>query len=71
MSPLDSGGGCPCLRQPEPGIYLCADYEHRPEQCANHRFPSRFCPIGVSVLGFVEAGQVARRIDRLFELTAP
>ena len=61
-------GVCPHIVQPEPGLYLCADYENRPERCAAHDFPSRFCPIGVSVLGYSEAEMVARRIDHCYEV---
>jgi len=62
-------GDCPHLRQPEPGLYLCNDYENRPERCARHDFPSRFCPIGMDILGLTTPEAVAARIDHAFQLS--
>ena len=51
MSPLSSPNPCPNLIID--GIYhFCEDYENRPEQCVNHKFQARFCPIGMDVLKF-------------------
>lgn len=32
-------------------FYFCGNYQERPRECANHDFPSKFCPIGLSKLG--------------------
>jgi len=51
MSPLSYPNPCPNLIID--GIYhFCKDYENRPQQCMDHRFEARFCPIGMSILKF-------------------
>lgn len=51
MSPLSFPEPCPNLIID--GLYhLCKDYENRPQQCMDHRFEARFCPIGMSILKF-------------------
>ena len=66
MSPV-SGEDVPCPFLTTDGtICSCAAYERRPAQCANHDFPSRFCPVGVSVLGLDDATRVAQRIDEVW-----
>jgi len=60
---------CPALVEVRPSVFRCSAYENRPKQCKDHDYPGRFCPIGVDVLGFTEADQVARRLDLLWDLT--
>jgi len=60
MSPL--GNPCPKLIERE-GIYLCSDYQNRPKQCKNHKFDSRFCPIGLSLLK-ISLGDIQERLMR-------
>lgn len=65
MSPLN--GGC-CPNVLEVGtFYFCNDYENRPTECVNHGFCSRFCPIGLSVLGLDTEEKVHTRLMGGFE----
>lgn len=61
MSPVN-GSKCPYITE-EDGYYFCGDYEHRPQECVNHKFDSRFCPIGLSVLKLTDADAIRNRID--------
>lgn len=64
MSPLtkDENTLCPYLYEYK-GMKLCSEYETRPEQCINHRFPAKFCPIGMDVLGLDREG-AAQRVQK-------
>jgi len=65
MSPL----GSPCPRLVVIGdIYICGDYENRPEECSSHRFPFRHCPIGVDGLALETTYMISQRIDKVWEL---
>lgn len=35
-------------------FYFCKIYDKRPSECINHKFDSRFCPIGMSKLKIKE-----------------
>jgi len=62
MSPISAPEPCPKLRQ-DGDFYFCGDYEHRPEECINHTFHARFCPIGLDKLHLINADKVRDRID--------
>lgn len=48
----------------EQGDFIfCEIYEKRPEECVNHKFHSRFCPIGMDVLKLDDSDKVRARID--------
>lgn len=49
MSPISSPSTCPNLIQDDT-FYFCSVYHNKPQECTNHDFPSRFCPIGMDVL---------------------
>lgn len=59
---------CPALEEAQPGIFLCTSYKNRPEECQNHLYPGRFCPIGIDVLGLKTALEVSQRIDLVWKL---
>jgi hypothetical protein len=55
MSPLSYPEPCPNLiieEINEKKYHFCKIYKNRPEQCENHSFPMRFCPIGMSIFKF-------------------
>jgi hypothetical protein len=60
MSPL--GSPCPKLIQ-HGDIYLCEDYQNRPEQCVNHKFDTNFCPIGYDLLKQPDIETIRQRIS--------
>lgn len=68
MSPLSHPDPCPILIEKN-GFYFCGDYEHRPEQCKNHKHPFRHCPIGIEKLGLRDTTGIARRIDDGWEIS--
>ena len=49
MSPLSAPEPCPNIIE-DGDFCFCVNYNTRPEQCKNHKFPMRFCPIGLSIL---------------------
>lgn len=53
------------------GYFFCSNYKNRPQQCANHDFPSRFCPIGLTKLGINvrDLDSIRYRIDHGYELS--
>lgn len=61
MSPKSSES-CPDLIQ-DNTFYFCKNYERRPEDCINHNFPSKYCPIGLSKLGLKNTQEIVQRID--------
>lgn len=64
FSPLTRDEHVPCPHIVEvDGFVLCGAYERRPEQCANHDYPSRHCPIGIDVLDIQSSDEVRARID--------
>lgn len=68
MSPINHDR-CPIVQQ-EGTFYLCGDYENRPARCANHEYPSRFCPIGMDVLKLHwpdDLDKIRQRIDYVHE----
>ncbi len=69
MSPI-TGDGTPCPELVQIGdIYLCGIYANRPEECRNHTFPYRFCPIGLDKTNLDNSTSIAMRIDTVFELS--
>lgn len=65
MSPF----GNPCPHLVEVGdVVFCSIYNKRPEECRNHSFPSRYCPIGFDVLGLRNPQDVAIRIDKAWNV---
>src|SRR3972149_7403636 len=65
FSPL--GNPCPKLLKKD-NFYFCGEYANRPQQCQDHDYPSRFCPIGIDVLKLRDPDQVRMRIDEGHEL---
>lgn len=65
MSPISQPEPCPYLVE-QGGFYFCFTYEHRPKECQNHEYPTRFCPIGLGVLklGTDNPDAIRRRIDK-------
>lgn len=66
MSPLsEESDGLnlkPCPRLEMHGtIAFCESYEYRPEECINHSFCARVCPIGVDVLKLSSITEVQQR----------
>jgi len=61
MSPFGENP-CPHLTKSN-DIFTCDIYELRPDACIQHSFPSRFCPVGVSVLGIETREAITARID--------
>ena len=62
MSPLSAPEPCPKLVQ-DGDFYFCGEYVNRPEDCARHDFPSRFCPIGLEKINLVDPVSISLRID--------
>lgn len=54
MSPISNP--CPHLiiekSNYDRSYHFCKIYKNRPEECENHSFPMRFCPIGMSIFKF-------------------
>ena len=50
MSPISFSEPCPNLVIDD-SFYFCDSYHIRPPECEHHDFPSRFCPIGMDILG--------------------
>ena len=65
LSPL-SDGPCPHLQEVD-GFVLCAIYDQRPKRCADHKYPFRFCPIGIQEVGIGSTDQARQRIDQGWE----
>lgn len=64
MSPLTGSESQPCPRLTElDGLKICTDYSHRPQQCRDHEFPAKFCPVGMDVLGVCQA-EAAERVQK-------
>lgn len=67
MSPIN-GGYCPLLIEKESDtgkIYLCGDYDNRPQECVNHTFPSPICPIGADTLGIKNQQKLDARMKAI------
>jgi len=68
MCPLNDGSEpCPHIVEVDDFVFCCI-YGKRPQQCVDHDFPSRFCPIGMSILKLKAADEVAARIDNGWRL---
>jgi hypothetical protein len=67
MSPISNPLPCPLLVEVK-GFYLCGDYAHRPPECRNHKYDTRFCPVGMDVLGLTDPDAVRQRIETGWEL---
>jgi len=62
MSPLSAPEPCPNIDRRGTFVF-CDCYSRRPEECINHRFPSRYCPIGADLLGLDTEEKIAARIE--------
>jgi hypothetical protein len=62
MSPISAPEPCPKIKQ-DGDFFFCGDYKNRPEECAKHDFPSRFCPVGMMKLNLLTPDEVRSRID--------
>jgi hypothetical protein len=63
MSPI-TGNGDPCPRLITKGsLHFCSTYNNRPSECENHKFSSRFCPIGIDMLKLSDIEDIRKRID--------
>jgi Fe-S-cluster containining protein len=67
MCPLTGGDPCPHLVEKE-GYTFCGIYEDRPKQCQDHKFHSRFCPIGMMTLKPQSLDEVRERINHGWKL---
>lgn len=68
MSPLSAPEPCPYIKQVD-NFYFCSCYEKRPEECVNHTFHSRVCPIGMDILNLQEPEEMRQRLDAGYALT--
>ena len=69
MSPKSAPNPCPDIIQ-DGTFYFCGCYEQRPEECINHSFPFRYCPIGLEKLSLKNPQEVAQRINAGFKKIA-
>ena len=65
---MDNPNPCRHIIQ-EGTFYFCGIYENRPNDCAAHDFPQRFCPIGHEKLHLDTPDKMARRIDEGHRIT--
>jgi len=68
MSPISAPEPCPHLIE-DGDFVFCGIYEDRPEECKNHTFHARVCPVGASVLNIQDTEKLRQRIDVGFEKT--
>jgi len=61
MSPKNGGRHCPDLIKYD-DFYFCKNYKERPDECINHNFPARYCPIGMEKLGITNIVDVWKRL---------
>ncbi len=49
----------------EDDFHFCGIYPHRPKECSNHEYQSRFCSIGIDVLKInpQDSDALRKRID--------
>ena len=67
MSPITGNGEpCPHLIKQDT-YYFCGIYNNRPVECQNHKFPARFCPIGIDKLQLNSRDKISQRIDDSWE----
>lgn len=62
FSPLTSGVPCPNIKQ-DGTFFFCSIYENRPDQCSQHKFDCRFCPIGMDFLKLDNPTRAYERIN--------
>ena len=69
MSPISQPKPCPYLVEQD-GFFFCSVYDHRPKECVNHEYQSRFCPIGLDVLklDINDPDSIRRRLDDGYEM---
>jgi len=67
MSPKSAPKPCPDLIHIG-DFWFCGCYETRPNECRNHSFPHRYCPIGFEKTGCQNPQDVAHRIDAGWEI---
>lgn len=58
---------CPKVIQKDT-FFFCSDYENRPKECWKHDFPSRFCPVGISVLSLHSLEEIRDRINEGWQI---
>ncbi len=68
MSPL-SEGPCPYLIEHPNRVILCSVYGRRPQACKDHKYPQKWCPVGIAVLGITDSSSLAAREHYLWDLT--
>jgi len=69
MSPISNPEVCPFLVI-DGTFCFCNQYNHRPKACVNYDYAIRFCPIGMSILGFTypkDNNKIIERIDTGWE----
>lgn len=69
MSPISQPNPCPHIIK-ENDFYFCGIYPDRPDQCSNHGFHSRVCPIGFDKLKHKlhDSIDLAQRIDEGYRI---
>jgi hypothetical protein len=67
MSPLSAPEPCPHLIERET-FFFCGIYDSRPKECSNHRFHTRVCPVGDSILNLQTLDAIRKRIDDGYSL---
>ena len=60
MSPFN--GKCHHIKQ-KGDFYFCGCYNKRPQECIDHRFDSKYCPVGVTKLNLDFIESIHQRID--------
>jgi len=71
MSPISNPEPCPHLiiekSNNERSYHFCGIYENRPEECVNHKFPFRFCPIGMSIFKFEDPTTIQIHLENGYQ----
>ena len=67
MSPISAPDPCPHIDH-RGDFYFCGCYETRPEQCVNHSFPTRVCPIGADKLKIDDPEKMRQRLEAGYAL---
>ena len=71
MSPYSAPKPCPYIiekTKDRQTYILCSIYDKRPQECVNHSFSSRVCPIGLSMTNISDSESLRKRIDDGFSL---
>lgn len=62
LSPISNPEPCPYLIN-DGSFVFCSRYTRRPKECSNYEYQTRFCPIGIQVLGLNSTDKTRERID--------